>query len=88
MIVKFEDESGSYVHGFEAGGIWQQMQDGVPLISPDMPVHSANKVTFERMAKAENYTVTFKPVDGMPEWVDVTFEKIIRKLSVVPTSPE
>ena len=83
LIVKFEDESGSYVNGFEAGMIWQQMQDGVPLIDPDLPLHVENKTTLERMAKSRNYKAILTPIDDAPEWMSATFEKIISKLEVV-----
>ena len=86
LLVKFDDESSSYVNGFEAGMIWQQMQDGVPLIEPEIPVHTANMVTFERMAKAADYTAIFEQVDDMPEWMGVIFEKTIRRLTLVPDS--
>lgn len=58
-LVAFSDDgSPSYVHGFEAGMIWQQMQDQQADI--DATVHVENEGTLQAMANASGYTMTFQ----------------------------
>ena len=83
LIVKFEDESSSYVHGFEAGMLWQQMQQGLQFIDPELPVHVENLTTLGRMAKAAGYTMGHTVVDDSPEWAEIEFSRIDRALRLV-----
>lgn len=72
ILVSFEDQSGSYVHGFEAGQIWEAMTRCDPLI--EKTVHTANKETIKRMAHAEGYDVLWTMSD-IPEWSFVKLTK-------------
>ncbi len=49
-LVALEDQSSSYVHGFEAGMIWQRMQDSETEI--DAVTHTENRQTLMNMANA------------------------------------
>ena len=53
LLVSFTDQSHSFTHGFEAGMIWQDMQNNVPRI--DMMVHEENVQVICRMAEAAGY---------------------------------
>lgn len=78
-IVPFEDQSDSYVHGFEAGMIWQRMQQSEDVIETATPLHRANLPTLQKMAAACGYDVEERDVtmgpDGLisDEWVDMIF---------------
>lgn len=70
MLFAFPDGSESFVNGFEAGMIWQQI-DGDGMLSIDrgfaegFPVHTANIALIGRMANARGYTLeTGHDVDG------------------------
>jgi len=86
-LVPFEDQSDSYVHGFEAGMIWQRMQQAEEVIETDIPLHRANLRTFEKMASAAGYDFERSLLKGeMKEWVEITFTRrpVVRNhLSVV-----
>lgn len=69
-LVPFDDESASFVNGFEAGIIWSEMQRG-DAIAQDTPVHEANLVLLQRMADASGYDMEAGEIrDG---WVFVKF---------------
>lgn len=53
LIVSFEDQDPRYTYGFEAGMIWQQMQDGAERF--EQVVRSENCTTIKRMCEAEGY---------------------------------
>ncbi len=72
LIVAFPDGSPSFVNGFEAGRVDQQMIDGVPEF--EMTAHSANEEVFRRMAIAMGYEFTFEKTE-YPEWQFVKFVK-------------
>lgn len=58
-IVRFQDDgSPSYVHGFEAGMIWQQMLGQQAEIN--VTVHVENEGTLQAMANAAGYSMTFE----------------------------
>lgn len=82
-LFSFPDDSDSFVHGFEAGMMWQRMQAGETPIATDMPVHIANRKVLERMSAAAGYVMTV--VDLMPDdtWMDVEFHKLTFGLSVI-----
>jgi len=65
LLVSFEDQSPEYVHGFEAGQIWEEMARCKDI---NKTVHTANKVTLERMAIAAGYVVEFEKTE-FKEWV-------------------
>jgi len=72
-LVSFEDQSHSYVHGFEAGILWQKMQERPEWIKSELPYHNENYQTILRMATASGYIAHTDGVviDG---WVDFVFE--------------
>lgn len=70
LLVAFPDGSPSFVHGFEAGTIWQRMQTKETPI--EATLHFANTEVFSRMAEAAGYGMVSKETD-FPEWVDVDF---------------
>jgi hypothetical protein len=72
LIVSFEDQSGSYVHGFEAGQIWESMKRVDPFI--EKMVHTENKETIRRMAHAEGYEMIWEPTE-IAEWSKVKLTK-------------
>ena len=82
-LVSFSDDpSPSYTHGFEAGMIWQQMQDEHAEI--EVTVHVENEGTFRNMADAAGYDLRFdaSEVEG---WACASFERRPRRgtLSIV-----
>ncbi|WCA57818.1 hypothetical protein G6M16_008940 [Agrobacterium tumefaciens] len=83
-LVPFTDESESFVHGFEAGMIWQRMLSGEELIggATEPPTHYANLEVFKRMAQAMSYDLNghYDRKDG---WMYVSFIKWKRKFSIV-----
>lgn len=83
LLFSFPDDSDSFVHGFEAGMMWQRMQAGETPIVTDMPVHIANRTALERMARAGGYLMSV--VDLMPDetWMHVEFQKLRFGLSVI-----
>ena len=74
-FVTFPDGSPSFVNGFEAGMIWQMMQDGVEEIAPQTPTHWENLPLFIEMAKAANYEIVECEQLDQAEWGNVTFRK-------------
>lgn len=76
LLFPFDDPSASYVHGFEAGMIWQRMQAGEEEIV--VTVHRENEITLRRMADAAGYEMTYAETE-MLEWADVTFQRRPRR---------
>jgi hypothetical protein len=89
-LVPFPDGSESFVHGFEAGMVWQRMVCAESPIENDCAYHIANRLMFERMAAAQGYDVEFEPCDanGSPcdTWMLATFTKRRLRFSVVEGS--
>lgn len=73
LVVSFEDQSASYVNGWEAGGIWQRMRSGTEA-EIDTTVHAANRETLNRMAIAEGWSVEFVSTE-YEEWLTMKMEK-------------
>lgn len=71
-IVTFPDGSPSFVHGFEAGGIWHDMQ-GAPR-EFERTVHTENEEVVRRMARHMGYKVEFEATE-FEEWAVATFTK-------------
>lgn len=71
LVVPFDDASDSFVHGFEAGEIWRDMQSSVEI---NRPVHSQNKVVIEAMAVASGYDIELKPTE-YSEWMNLEGSK-------------
>ena len=65
LIVRFEDQTSSFTNGYEAGMIWQQMQDAKDV---DMTVHSDNMIVLTDMAMATGYEIEFEATE-YDEWL-------------------
>lgn len=57
-VLIFDDESPSFVHGFEAGQLWQGMKAREPL---DTPIHEANLGLVRKMLSHHKYTEVIEP---------------------------
>lgn len=73
LIVAFPDGSPSFVHGFEAGRVDQQMIDGVPEF--ELMSHTENQEVFTRMAVAMGYEAEFEKTE-IEEWQTAKFKKV------------
>lgn len=82
-LVPFPDQSASFVHGFEAGLIWQRMNAGEQVIGTNYEIatHSANEEVFRRTADAHGYLLEVEK-DGS-EWIIATFTKNPQRFRVV-----
>lgn len=77
LIFSFPDDSESFVLGFEAGQIYNRMVDGEAEIDrTDIPVHTANRECFDRMARAMGYVGRFEPIPELSDWMEGTFTKL------------
>lgn len=73
MLFAFDDGSQSFVNGFEAGQIWQQIEKDVPSVidrgfEQGFPVRIENVETYRRMAACRKYRVEFRP-SGTDGWI-------------------
>jgi hypothetical protein len=86
-LVPFPDASDSFVHGFEAGMIWQRMVRGEQEIGgiSEVATHSANAEVFQRMADAQGYDLHID--DSADGWMIATFVKRKNRFRVVPPTP-
>ena len=88
LVAFSDDESSSYVHGFEAGVIWQQMEDKHAEI--DATVHVENEGTLQNMANAAGYAMIFNVLthDDWQGWAVVQFTRrpVRGHLSIVETT--
>lgn len=73
LIVSFEDQSPSYVNGFEAGGIWERLRSGNEA-EIEVTIHTANRETVSRMCVAEGWSVEFKGTE-YEEWTEAKLSK-------------
>lgn len=73
LLVSFEDQSASFVHGFEAGQLWQRMRDGTEA-EISATIHTANRETVTRMALAEGWVATFTETE-VAEWLTLEVAK-------------
>lgn len=82
-LVPFTDQSASFVHGFEAGQIWQRMAANERKIGgeDDMPTHIQNRETFQRMADAQAYDLCVSCIDDV--WMIATFTKRESRFRIV-----
>lgn len=87
-LVPFPDNSQSFVHGFEAGMIWQQMVDGIQEIEPLVGLHGENIEVFRRMASAQGYDFDSEDCGG--GWHTAKFTKRRHRFTVIssPTNAE
>ena len=80
-LVPFPDGSDSFVHGFEAGMVWQRMVAGEAVIENPIAFHVENEEVFRLMAAAQGYDIEVEPPsDG---WIVVEFRKRRNRFSVV-----
>lgn len=65
LVVAFPDGSPSFVHGFEAGALWELMTTGT-VAEIERTTHRENREVISRMAVAEGWSVEFaaSEVDG------------------------
>lgn len=73
LIVSFEDQSHSYVHGFEAGLLSARMNGGLEA-QIEATVHTENRETIRRMALAYGWEVQFEPTE-VEGWLYVVLDK-------------
>ena len=74
MLFAFPDGSDSFVHGFEAGKIWAEIDENRPMvidrgIEAGFPIHAENLELIRRMAAARGYTVEVGK--AFHEWIAV-----------------
>lgn len=60
-LVKFPDQSASFVHGFECGTHWRAMETGAEI--ERVAVHDENVECLERMCNAAGYEPEFEKSD-------------------------
>lgn len=75
LLVSFPDQSASFVHGFEAGQIWREMDGEGKLVidrgfDEGFPVHSENMTVIQNMARARGYEIVTKPT-GVEGWTGI-----------------
>lgn len=80
-LVPFADQSASFVHGFEAGMVWQRMVGGETPIENPVAYHVENKAVFESMAAAQGYDVEMEP--ACDTWMMATFTKRPKRFAVI-----
>ena len=80
-LVPFPDGSTSFVHGFEAGMLWQRMCAGEAEIANPIAYHTANLEVFGKMAMAQGYDMESEAPDE--EWVILTFRKRPKRFGVI-----
>ena len=73
-LVRFPDQSPSFVLGFEAGMVWSRMQQGEAIIENAIPYHVENLEVFQRMADAGGDIVDARRLEQI-EWAEITFRK-------------
>lgn len=85
-LVPFPDGSESFVHGFEAGMIWQRMVLGEFKIGglDEVATHGENSDVFQRMADAQGYDLSIMPAGDC--WIIPTFTKRQRRFRVIDAS--
>lgn len=80
-ILAFDDQSESFVHGFEAGKIYTNMDQNPLMIQQTL--HKANTKLFIKMARLKGYEIEIRETI-CDEWVDVVFRKssLIQNISI------
>lgn len=81
LLISFPDQSDSFVHGWEAGVIYQRMQ--VELGPIEATIHTANKEVVTRCCGSLGWQVEFTETD-FSEWTNAVLTRAGKpKLSVV-----
>jgi len=57
LVMPFLDGSKSFVHGFECGQVWEEMERGEPI---ERNINAANIEQIRLMAKVHDYKVDFE----------------------------
>lgn len=70
LVIQFEDHSASFVHGFEAGRVWQQMKDRIPVIKET--VSHTNTDLFGQMATRCDYKLSLTDLGN--NWMELRAE--------------
>ncbi len=74
MIFRFDDQSSSFVHGFELGQLWTKLEQ---RIDPTNVYHSSNAETIIRACQHHGCRVKIKACEYGGEmcddWIDLTF---------------
>ena len=69
-ILKFVDESASFVHGFEAGRVYQALHDDAE--EQTFTIHGANAELMLRIAESTEREIRWEETDTA-DWCVVTF---------------
>lgn len=75
LLMSFDDQSKSFVHGYECGQLWEIMSRKEPI---DRMVHSANKAQIKQMADVLLYRVDIADSE----------DPVYMRLIGVPKQPE
>lgn len=70
LVISFPDQSASFVHGFEAGRIWQQMKNLTPVIKET--VAHENAELYSQMAARNDYTLSLTDLGN--DWMELRAE--------------
>lgn len=93
LLVSFDDQSHSFVHGFEAGMIWERMlkmqnnADGII----EACIHEANVPLVQRMAIQQGWAAFFNATE-IEGWFDAHLARVVgsglrEKEEVAPANP-
>jgi hypothetical protein len=74
LMVAFTDESPSFVHGYEAGMLWERMRSGA-VAEIEMTTHTENRDVIQRMATADGWDYEIK-ASGVEGWDQISLRKI------------
>lgn len=83
LLLQFDDQSSSFVYGFEAGTVWQRMTNGENIIERPIPYRVENHKLLLRMAAVMGYDTTSETLPG--DYISITFKKQlkVRSFSIV-----
>ena len=84
LIVSFTDQSESFTLGFEAGMIWQRLQNGETHIKAT--VHTSNTEVLKRMSDAVGLDSAAKPtqIEGWSDFETMPMPKKGAALRLIP----
>jgi len=70
LVLRFEDQSNSFTHGFECGIIWQKLKD--KQVIDRETINTENKEQIQQMAEVHHRIAEFEDIaDG---WTILTIE--------------
>ena len=73
LLVSFPDQSPSFVHGFEAGQLWERMDRGSAL-EIEATTHRENREVIRRMADQCGFDAEIQPTE-VEGWDQTTLTK-------------